>query len=269
MQRETIEQVAHWMAESASTITLTGAGISTESGIPDFRSPNGVWATSTPVYFQDYLASEAARIEYWRQKSQAHADFAAAQPNRCHQILANWESCGHLGGVITQNIDGLHQIAGSRNVRELHGTARDVACLNCDWRDQADRFVADFLQTHQVPNCPDCGGLIKHATISFGQNLSATTLQESAQWAANCDLFLAMGTSLVVSPASELPVIAHDHGARLIILNREDTPLDALADLVLRGELGATLAMIDSALQRLRSAAPHRGNSQYTAPGQE
>ena len=231
--------IQQWLAESRSTVAFTGAGISTESGIPDFRSPGGVWSKNRTIYFEEFLSSAEARQEYWRQKAEAHRDFADATPNITHRRLAEWESAGHLRGVITQNIDGLHQDAGSQNVLELHGTARSIACLDCDWREPADRLVAEFQQTRVVPNCPACGGLLKHATVSFGQSLPGDTLRSAAEWATTCDLFFALGSSLVVEPAASLPRMARESGAKLVIVNRDQTPLDALASLIINAPLGA------------------------------
>ncbi len=242
-------KVAEWILQAQRAIAFTGAGISTESGIPDFRSPGGVWSRREPVYFDQFLASAEARYRYWQQKCEDHRDFASARPNAGHNILADWERQGRIGGVITQNIDGLHQMAGSQNVIELHGTARQVACLSCGYRTDADPFVAKFLQTDQVPACPRCEGLMKHATISFGQALPAEVLAEATRWCLDCDLVLAMGSSWVVSPAADLPTMAHQNGARLVIINRDETGLDTLADFILRGSIGATLNEINRWMQ--------------------
>ena len=220
---------------------LTGAGISTESGIPDFRSPGGVWAKYQPVLFADFLSSAAARGEYWRQKSEGHPDFVAARPNVGHSILAAWEQRNVIRGVITQNIDGLHQRAGNNNVLELHGTAREVACLGCQFRAAADPYVTEFISTQTVPSCPRCGGLLKHATISFGQQLSVEVLTEADRWCRAADVVLALGSSLTVSPAADLPRIAVGCGAKLVIINRTETPLDEIAAVVVREDLGKTL----------------------------
>src|SRR5262245_28954992 len=174
-----VDLLANWVREARSAVAFTGAGISTESGIPDFRSPNGIWSKASPVYFEDFLQSPAARQEYWRQKSIAHVDFAQARLNDGHRVLAAWESAGKLTRVITQNIDGLHQDAGSRRVVELHGTAREIGCLSCGKRSPADPWVRHFVETQAVPDCPDCGGLLKHATISFGQALDESVLDEA------------------------------------------------------------------------------------------
>ena len=187
------QQVAQWLRTSEHVVAFTGAGISTESGIPDFRSPGGIWATSTPVYFDDFVASAESRLEYWRQKSVAHRDFAGSQPNAGHRVLADWEERGLLQGVVTQNIDGLHQLAGSSQVIELHGTARQIACLQCEERYDAEEMVAQFLAAQQVPDCPGCGGMVKHATISFGQSLIPSVLEHAITLAERADLFMVMG----------------------------------------------------------------------------
>lgn len=243
-----IAEIAGWLADSRRALAFTGAGISTESGIPDFRSPGGVWATSQPVYFDDFLSSPAARQEYWRQKSLTHVEFEKAQPNAGHQVLAAWEQQGRIDGVITQNIDGLHQLAGSHRVWELHGTARQIGCLQCQARFEADPLVRQYLDTGEVPDCERCGGLLKHATISFGQSLPAEVLGESARLSRQVDLFLAIGSSLVVYPAAGLPEAAKESGARLVIITRDPTPLDRLADVVINAEIGPTLTAIDALL---------------------
>ncbi|MEX0611187.1 MAG: NAD-dependent deacylase [Pirellulales bacterium] len=240
-----IEQIADWLASSRSAVVLTGAGISTESGIPDFRSPGGVWSKYRTVYFDEFLASPDGRYEYWRQKCEMHRDFAAAQPNAGHRVLSRWETAGRIHGLITQNIDGLHQLAGSRRVLELHGTARQAACLDCRARYDIEPLVAIFLAEMRVPDCPECGGRLKHATISFGQMLPPDVLMEANRWSREADLMLAIGSSLVVTPAADLPRIAKDRGARLVIINRDPTPLDPLADAILRGPIGELLTVIN------------------------
>ena len=243
------EQLLEWLADSQSAVAFTGAGISTESGIPDFRSPGGVWAKNDPVYFDDFMASADSRYEYWRQKSESHQSFAEARPNITHETLAALERQGQLRGVITQNIDGLHQQAGSQNVLELHGTARQIACLDCDWDEPADKWVAMFLKNDRVPDCPDCNGRLKHATVSFGQHLPTEVLRKAAQWATESDLFLALGSSLVVHPAASLPQMARDRGAKLVILNRDPTPLDSVANLIVNAPLGEVFSAMNSKSQ--------------------
>jgi NAD-dependent deacetylase len=238
------ETVATWLAAARSAVVLTGAGISTESGIPDFRSPGGVWSKYRTVYFDEFLESADARYEYWRQKSEMHGEFAAAEPNLGHRVLADWEAAGRIRGVITQNIDGLHQLAGSQRVLELHGTARQAGCLDCRARFAIEPFIAQFLADDRVPDCPDCGGRLKHATISFGQMLPPEVLMEATRWARDADLMLAIGSSLVVTPAADLPRRAHEHGARLVIINREPTPLDSIAAATLRDPIGEVLKAV-------------------------
>lgn len=239
------QQCARWLAESHAAVAFTGAGISTESGIPDFRSPGGIWSNVQPVYYDEFLVSGAARYEYWRQKSLMHREFADSQPNDGHRVLAAWEAAGRLQGVVTQNIDGLHQLAGSQHVVELHGTAREVSCLDCHERFDTNEMVARFFEHDRVPECPACGaGRLKHATISFGQPLDSRTIDEAMRLASESDLMLAMGSSLVVYPAAAIPQLAKESGARLVIINREPTPLDGIADLVLHGGIGETLLEI-------------------------
>jgi NAD-dependent deacetylase len=241
-----IAKVADWIAASESAAVLTGAGISTESGIPDFRSPGGVWTKYRTVYYDRFLESSEARYEYWRQKCEMHREFAAAQPNVGHQVLARWEAAGWIRGVITQNIDGLHQMGGSREVLELHGTAREAACIDCRARYEIGPLVEQFLARKRVPDCPECGGRLKHATISFGQMLPADVLLEANRWTRECDLFLAIGSSLVVTPAADLPRHAKHRGARLVVINRDPTPLNSVADTVLTTPIGATLSAIEA-----------------------
>jgi len=246
-----IEQVTRWLRGAKTAVAFTGAGISTESGIPDFRSPGGVWSKNRTVYFDEYLQSPEAREEYWRQKAEAHRDFQFARPNLAHETVAEWETAGVLRGVITQNIDGLHQLAGSRNVLELHGTAREVACLDCEKRYDAEEMVNQFTESGVVPVCEACGGVTKHATISFGQSLPAAVLREAATWAGEADVFLAMGSSLVVEPAASLPRAAKQSGSKLVIINRDATPLDSWADVVIHTELGAVMPALRECWKKL------------------
>lgn len=229
---------------SSRIVGFTGAGISTESGIPDFRSPDGVWAKFETVYFDDFLENEEARIEYWRQKALLWPGMRDAAPNTGHEAFVRLFRLGKLDLLVTQNIDGLHQRAGlpPEAVCELHGTNTEAACLSCEDRipfDEAFRRVGDG---EPAPRCRRCGGLLKPATVSFGQALPPKVLARAADAARGCDLFLAVGSSLVVQPAAALPVLARQAGARLVIVNREPTPVDEHADLVLRGEIGEVLA---------------------------
>lgn len=243
--RNELEQVSSWLSAATRAVAFTGAGISTESGIPDFRSPGGVWATNQPVYFDDFTARAQARYEYWRQKAISHRYFVSSQPNAGHGILAKWEDERKLTAVVTQNIDGLHQEAGSVRVLELHGTARFVSCLNCQARFDADPMVKQFEAEDAVPPCPECSGILKHATVSFGQQLPTDVLEDAIRLSEQADVFLAIGSSFVVEPAASLPRYAKQHGSKLVIINRDVTPLDAIADVVIHTSIGETLAEID------------------------
>ena len=249
-QDDQIQQVAQWLSSARRAVIFTGAGMSTESGIPDFRSPNGVWSKNKPVYYQEFLASAEARFEYWRQKSLAAADFENAEPNVGHRIIARWEQAGRVTGVITQNIDGLHQMAGSRRVLELHGTVRWIVCVDCQERYEPLPLMAQFRQRQAVPDCQACGGRLKSATVSFGQSLPGGVLDESAEMASQSDVFLAIGSSLVVYPAAGLPDVARRAGAKLVIINRDPTDQDANAHAVLREPIGETLTRIDEAMSK-------------------
>lgn len=241
-------QLVAKISESNFTVILTGAGISTESGIPDFRSPNGVWATNRQVYFDEFVSDRDARYEYWRQKSIAHSEFANSQPNTGHEIVAKWQAKGLVKRVITQNIDGLHQQAGCEHVIEIHGTARRVACLTCDWSENADVMVERFLRDDKCPTCDVCGGITKHATISFGQQLNEKVMQDTVETMRKAELVLALGSSLVVEPAASIPWINNSPARNVAIVNRDETGKDHLADIVINGELGNTLKQLDSML---------------------
>lgn len=242
------DRLVDLLKNSRSAYAFTGAGISTESGIPDFRSPGGVWSKNRTVYFDDFCANAEDRYEYWRQKAIAHQDFIVAEPNITHTTLAKLQLGQHLNGVITQNIDGLHQQAGSQSVLELHGTARKIACLSCDWLEPADPWVARFLDDDRVPDCPECGGLLKHATVSFGQSLPEDVISTAVSWATDSDLFITLGSSLVVEPAASLPRIARQNGASLVIVNRDATPLDQIADLVINAPLGQVFELVKDSI---------------------
>jgi len=237
-----ISRVAQLIEESSNTIAFTGAGISTESGIADFRSPGGVWTRYRPVLYPDFLANEDARRRYWQMKKEGYYELKRAEPNAGHQALARLEKAGKLLAVITQNIDGLHQDAGSRKVLELHGTSRFCICLDCDARFSSDEIQQRLESGTEIPLCEHCGGLVKSATVSFGQALPVDVLTEAVNLSVAAELFLAIGSSLVVEPAASLPLHAKNNGARLVIINRTQTPLDHLADIVIRDPIGATLS---------------------------
>ncbi len=244
-----IAKIAKFLAESGRAIAFTGAGISTESGIADFRSPGGVWSKYQPVLFRDFLKSEDARRQYWRMKKEGYREYKMAKPNDGHRALAQLEAAGKIVAIITQNIDGLHQDAGSRRVLELHGTSRYCLCLDCDARFDPDEIQKLLESGIEIPTCKHCGGLLKSATISFGQALPADVLAEAFDLSMSTDLVLALGSSLVVEPAASIPLQARNNGARLIIINNTDTPLDGLADVVVHQSIGVTLSQVLKQLQ--------------------
>jgi NAD-dependent deacetylase len=234
------------IAASRRAVVFTGAGISTESGIPDFRSPGGVWSRHQPILFDDFMASEARRRDYWRLKFLVDRDIRAARPNAGHQAVAKLVRDGKAGGVITQNVDGLHQASGipAERVIELHGNTTYATCLDCGQRFELSPIRAAFARDESLPVCDRCGGIVKTATVSFGQAMPPEAMRRAEEATLACDLFLAVGSSLVVYPAAGFPELARRNGARLVILNRDPTPLDPLADLVLNAEIGPTLAAV-------------------------
>lgn len=232
------------MVEDAGrAVVFTGAGISTESGIPDFRSPSGVWQTAKPILFQDFVASAEARREAWRRKFLSDSVLLAATPNRGHEAVALLVRQGKVPAVITQNIDGLHQASGipPQRVIELHGNGTYAHCLECGERYELAPLRERFEAEGDVPDCGACGGLIKSATISFGQAMPEAPMQRAREVTQAADLFLVLGSSLVVHPAAGFPEMAKRAGARLVIVNNEPTPLDAIADLVIRRAIGEVM----------------------------
>ena len=224
-------------------VVFTGAGISTESGIPDFRSPGGIWTRFKPIPFDEFMASEAARREYWHRSIARRDDLAIAEPNRGHRAVAHLVRQGKVASVITQNIDGLHQVSGipEAQVIELHGNATYAACLDCLESFDLDGIFDSFSRDDMPPRCDFCGGLVKLATISFGQPMPEAEMARAEHQTLAADLFLVMGSSLVVYPAAALPVLAKQNGAKLVIVNREPTDVDEMADLAIHGEIGPIL----------------------------
>lgn len=233
--------LAAWLASAEFVAPFTGAGISTESGVPDFRSPGSPWLKNQPIAFDAFLTSAEVRREAWRLKFAMDDLYAGAAPGRGHHFLTRLVATGKAPAVITQNIDGLQQAAGvpEERVIELHGNGTYATCLDCAERQELAAIRPAFEASGQPPACPHCGGIVKSATISFGQTLPQAALQRALALAGTSDLFIAIGSSLLVHPAAGLPVMAKRHGARLVIINREATPLDEIADLVLNGEIGA------------------------------
>lgn len=242
------QHLAELIEDAERVVPFTGAGISTESGIPDFRSPGGLWQNTQPIPFDQFMASREMRDEAWRRRFAMDEYFSAAQPTRGHLALAALYKRGKAPGVITQNIDNLHQVSGiaADQVIELHGNTTFATCLDCHSRYELDDMKARFdeMQGH-APDC-DCGGYIKTATVSFGQAMPAQAMARAQEWSSDCDLFLAIGSSLVVWPAAGLPLQAKKNGARLVIINRERTEFDEIADLVIRQDIGDVLSQFIS-----------------------
>ena len=241
---EDFERLQQELAAAGRIVAFTGAGISTESGIPDFRSPGGIWTRYKPIYFDDFLASEEMRRESWRRKFATDETFMKAEPNAGHRALARLAEQGRLSAVITQNIDGLHQRSGipDAKVIELHGNATYATCLDCGHRHELAPIRAAFLGAGRLPLCEKCEGIVKTATISFGQAMPEIPMARAQEEVMGCDLCLVLGSSLVVYPAAGFPLMAKRRGARLAILNRDPTDQDPEADLVIHGEIGPTLS---------------------------
>ncbi len=255
MQDE-LREVAQWIVASKRVIVFSGAGLSTESGIPDFRSPGGVWDRYNPedFYFQNFVASEASREKYWQMATEMYDPIKKAQPNQAHLAIAELEKLGKLDCVITQNIDGLHFKAGNseEKVIQLHGTAIFVSCLSCKKRYDRDEIQKRIKEGQKAPRCDECGGLLKPATISFGQSMPEKETEEAYHRSSLCDLFIVVGSSLVVQPAASMPLVAKRNGAKLVIINRDPTPFDEMADLVVHGEAGSTMKnILDYVKERL------------------
>jgi len=240
-----IEQIARWIAESKALVIFTGAGLSTESGIPDFRSPGGVWDKYNPedFYFDNFIASEISRWKYWQMATEMYEPMKKAQPNAAHIAIAELEKMGRLDCVITQNIDNLHVRAGNspKRVLELHGTAMSVSCLDCRKKFDREKVQERLREEMKVPYCDRCGGPLKPDTISFGQAMPVRETQEAYERSSACDLFIVIGSSLVVQPAASMPVTARRNGARLAIINRDPTPCDSMAAVVLHDQAGTRL----------------------------
>ena len=237
--------IAQWLRAATHVCALTGAGISTESGIPDFRGPTGVW-TKNPgaektATLHFYLSDPEVRRRAWRNRLES--EVWSAQPNAGHHALVELERKGVLHGLVTQNIDGLHHLAGQTPslVVEIHGNIREVKCMSCAWRGPMPETLERVRAGEDDPPCPDCDGILKSATISFGENLVPDDLERSQAMAARSEVFLAIGSSLTVYPAAALPEIAIRSGARLVVLNAQETPFDDLADAVVRDRLGDVL----------------------------
>lgn len=240
-----IARLREMVDAAEAVVPFTGAGISTECGIPDFRSPGGLWTKMRPIDFGDFLASQEMRDESWRRRFAMQKQFGGAKPGRGHRALASLYKAGKVPGLITQNIDNLHQDSGiaADHVVELHGNTTYASCLGCAKRYDLS-WVGERLTASggRSPDCPGCGGFIKSATVSFGQSMPEDAMRRAQELTQACDLFLAIGSSLVVWPAAGFPLAAKRNGARLVIINRDETEFDEIADLVLHDDIGAALA---------------------------
>ncbi len=239
-----VDTLRDMIAGAERVVFFTGAGVSTESGIPDFRSPGGVWDRFKPIYFDDFMSSRESRRETWRRKIETDKTMRKAVPNRGHQAIASLVARGKARAIITQNIDGLHQVSGvpDDTVIELHGNSTYCTCLDCGERHTLEEVIGPFKQDETLPECKSCGSeYVKTATISFGQKMPEGPMRRAQAEAMAADLFIAIGSSLVVYPAAGFPVMAKQNGSKLCILNREPTELDQYADLVLNAEIGPSL----------------------------
>lgn len=243
--REKIEVLKDMLARCERGVAFTGAGISTECGIPDFRGKSGLWTRNAPIDFQDFLADPAKRRETWRRKKEIEPVFRAARPGAGHRAIASLIANGRFRHVITQNIDNLHQASGIPvdRIIELHGNGSYAKCLDCGDRHEIDWIFERLAPDDTPPDCRSCGGIIKTATISFGQAMPAAEMTKAMQVAAAADVFLTLGSSLVVFPAAGLPIIARRAGAKVVIVNREPTEMDDVADLVIHGDIRDVLGL--------------------------
>ncbi len=241
--RAGVEQLGDMIAAAATIVPFTGAGISTECGIPDFRSPGGLWTRNRPIPYDEFIASQDARDESWRRRFAMEPVFAAAKPGRGHRALAALYKAGKIPALITQNIDNLHQASGFAvdDVVELHGNTTYARCIGCERSYDLVWARARFDDTATAPSCPECEQPVKTATVSFGQAMPEDAMRRASELAQHCDLFLAIGSSLVVWPAAGFPMLARNCGAKLVIINNEPTEQDDMADLVIRHDIGETL----------------------------
>jgi NAD-dependent deacetylase len=239
-----VERLREMIGSARRIVAFTGAGISTESGIPDFRSPGGIWTKYQPIYFDDFMASDEMRRESWRRKFATDETMLNAEPNAGHRALAKLVEQGRMSAIITQNVDGLHQRSGvpDAKVIELHGNATYASCLDCGHRHELAPIRKSFLEKGELPLCAKCDGIVKTATISFGQAMPEVPMLRAQEETLACDLFIVLGSSLVVYPAAGFPRLAKRNGANFVIVNRDETDQDRDADLVIHGEIGPTMS---------------------------
>ncbi len=243
---EKISSIAKALAAGGRNVFFTGAGISTESGIPDYRSKGGVWDRFRPVLFDEFMASKDARIRYWSQKSELYPDLMRARPNQGHMAIARLHEIGLLGAVITQNIDGLHQASGlpDEKVIELHGNNRRVRCMSCNDISSLEEAHARVEAGEPAPTCMKCNGYLKPDTISFGQPMPVDKVNTAVELSRTSDVFIIVGSTLLVQPAASIPNYARENGAFLAIINLSETPYDAVCDALIQEEAGKTLQEI-------------------------
>ena len=251
MPAEHIEELARLVKRASRAVAFTGAGLSTECGIPDFRSPGGFWTRHRPIEFSAFLKSEDTRLEAWRRFFAISAEIGRAAPGRGHRAIADLVELGHVACVITQNIDDLHHRSGlpCSRVIEIHGNGTHAACLACETRHELDWAQALIDSTSRAPSCTSCGGVVKPATISFGQAMPEQKMADAKAATLDADVFIAIGSSLQVLPAAGLPVMAKQNRATLVIINREPTGLDGLADLLICGDAGEVLSIVVSKIR--------------------
>lgn len=244
--REDIDELGLMVESARRIVAFTGAGISTECGIPDFRSPNGLWQRFKPIAYQDFVASEAMRLEAWRRYFVIYDSVGPAKPGRGHRAIAELYAQGRLSHVITQNIDDLHRASGlpAESIIELHGNGTYATCLDCGLRHELEAVRQAIAHAGRAPACAACGGPVKTATISFGQPMPDQAMADARSATLHADLFLALGSSLQVYPAAGFPILAKHNRARLVIVNNEPTDLDQMADLVIAADIGDTLERV-------------------------
>jgi NAD-dependent deacetylase len=243
--KDKIERIAKKIKAGGKNVVFTGAGISTESGIPDYRSQGGIWDKVRPVYFDEFMSSQESRVEYWRRWKELYQGITKAEPNPAHMSLARLNEIGLLQAVVTQNIDGLHQASGlpDEKIVELHGNTCRIRCMSCRKISPIDKVQQRLATGDPAPEC-ECGGFLKPDTISYGQAMPAAEVEESVALSKECDFFLIVGSTLVVQPAAHMPIYAKNNGAFLAIINLSDTPCDDICDVLIREKAGDVLQQI-------------------------
>ena len=243
--KDLITLISRKIQEGGKNVFFTGAGISTESGIPDYRSQGGIWEKFRPVYFDEFMSSRKAREEYWQRWVTLYRDLIRAEPNPAHKALAKLHKLGLLESVITQNVDGLHQASGLPDevIIELHGNTRRIRCMGCRRLSPIDEVYIRLNAGESAPECT-CGGYLKPDTISFGQAMPAAEVEKAAALSQDCDFFMVVGSTLLVQPAAQMPYFAKNQGAFLAIVNLSETPCDSMSDVLIRGKAGEVLAKI-------------------------